>query len=89
MPTTRRRHIITESDAVAEALDDAAVRWPEEAGNRPRLLLRLIAEGHHAVAAQRETDVSRRRQGLAETSGSLTGMFGAAYLEELRRDWSG
>lgn len=87
MPTTRRRHVITESDAVAEALDDAALRWPEDAGNRARLLLRLVEEGHHAVAAQREGEVSGRRQALAETSGSLTGMFGADYLDELRQDW--
>lgn len=87
MPTTRKRHIITESDAVAAALDHAALRWPEDAGNRARLLLRLVEEGHHAVAAQREDEVSRRREALAETSGCLTGMFGPGYLEELRRDW--
>lgn len=87
MPTTRRRHVITESDAVARALDDAAMRWPKDAGNRARLLLRLVEEGHHAVAAQRGEAVSRRRQALADTSGSLTGMFGAGYLAKLRQDW--
>jgi len=79
--------VITESDQVAKALDDAAKRWPEEAGNRTRLLLRLVEEGHHAVVSNGESDVARRLRAVAETSGSLTGCYPAGYLEELRQDW--
>ncbi|MDQ1744816.1 MAG: hypothetical protein QOE23_3155, partial [Pseudonocardiales bacterium] len=49
MPTTRPRHLITETDPVAKALDDAAKRWPEDRDSRAKLLLHLVEEGHHAL----------------------------------------
>lgn len=87
MPTTRPRHVITETDEVAQALDEAAQRWPEEGGNRRRLLLRLLTEGHRASHAQVQSRVSGRRDAVARTSGILTGLYGAGYLDELREDW--
>lgn len=87
MPTSRRRHVITETDQVAAAIDDAARRWPQENGNRPRLLLRLLEEGHRAVAAQRQEFAAGRRSAIAATSGVASGMYGAGYLDRLREDW--
>ena len=87
VPTTRPRHTVTETDDVARALDDAAQRWPEERGNRHKLLLRLVAEGHKA--AQKQAD-GRREQRLAaveRTAGALSGLYPAGYLDELREDW--
>lgn len=34
MPTTRRRHQVTETDELAAALDEAAARWPQVAPTR-------------------------------------------------------
>jgi hypothetical protein len=79
--------VITETDPVARALDDAARRWPEERGNRPRLLLRLLEEGHRAVTREHEQHLRGRRDAIASTSGALTGMYGAGYLDELRAEW--
>jgi len=87
VPTTRPRHVVTETDPVARALDAAAVRWPAEAGNRARLLLRLVEEGHRAVAAEQEATLRERRAALDRTRGVLTGAFGEGYLEKLREDW--
>lgn len=87
MPTTRPRHVITESDELAAALDDAARRWPDDAGSRAKLLLRLVDEGHRAVVDRDEQDGRRRLNALAETSGALTGCYPPGYLEELRQDW--
>ncbi len=87
MPTTRRRHVITESEQVAHALDDAARQWPADSGNRARLLLHLVEEGHRAVVGQREIGVHERRNAVARTSGALTGVYGEGYLNELREDW--
>lgn len=87
MPTTRRRHLITETDEVARALDDAAKRWPADGHSRAKLLLRLLEEGHRAVVAQREDHVAARREAVARTCGALTGVYGAGYLTELREDW--
>lgn len=87
MPTTRPRHLITETEQVAQALDDAAKRWPAERENRARLLLHLLEEGHRAVLGQQERSLRERREAVARTSGALTGLYGAGYLGELREDW--
>lgn len=87
MPTTRPRHVITETEQVARALDDAARRWPADSGNRSKLLLHLLDEGHRAVVGQQESLVRDRRDAVARTSGALTGMYGEGYLSGLREDW--
>jgi hypothetical protein len=87
VPTSRRRHVITETDQVARALDDAAERWPEDRGNRPRLLLRLLEEGHRSVAGERQRRTEQRREAVSSTSGVLTGAYGPDYLDELRAEW--
>jgi hypothetical protein len=84
--TTRPRHLITESDQVSRALDDAAKRWPDEK-SRAKLLVRLAAEGHRAVAAELDRAARNRRGAVRRTSGKLTGAYGADYLAKLRADW--
>ncbi len=88
MPTTRRRHLITETEKVARALDDAAKRWPADSGNRAKLLLHLLEVGHEAVVGQQESVVRERRDAVARTSGALTGLYAEGYLNELRQDWT-
>ena len=86
MPTTRPRHTVTETDEIAQALDLAARRWPQEP-NRQRLLLRLIEEGERAVLAEEASRVAERRQRILHHSGAASGMYPAGYLDELRADW--
>jgi hypothetical protein len=86
MATTRPRHLITESDRVSQALDDAAKRWPDEK-SRARLLVRLAEEGHRAVAAELQKAIRDRQAAIRRTSGKLTGAYGADYLARLREDW--
>lgn len=88
MATTRPRHLITESDQVAEALDDAAKRWPDET-SRARLLVRLAEEGHRVVAAGLQKAARDREAAIRRTSGRLTGVYGMDYLAKLREDWMG
>ena len=79
--------MVTETDEVARALDEAAEHWPAERASRRRLLLRLIEEGHRALRERDERAVEDRRAAIADTSGTLTGAFGKDYLERLREDW--
>ena len=72
---------------VARALDDAARRWPAERGNRRKLLLRLMEEGHRAIGDRDESRAAARRAAVARTSGALTGSYGGDYLKDLRADW--
>lgn len=87
MPTVRPRHVITETEFVSAVLDEAARRWPEDAQRRSKLLLRVLAAGHRALADQQEQVALDRRAAVARTSGSLTGLYGDDYLEALRTDW--
>ena len=89
MPTTRPRHVVTESEAVAQALDDAAQRWPDDSGNRSKLLVLLVQEGHRALIVRRRSQEEAARQAVLRTSGALTGLYGADYLGTLRDDWPG
>jgi len=87
VPTARPRHTITETDEVARALDAAADRWPEDAGARGRLLVRLVEEGHAAIADTREQEIERRRQAVRDTAGILTGVYRPDELQRLREEW--
>jgi hypothetical protein len=87
VPTDRPRHTITETDEIARALDDAAVRWPEDRDSRARLIARLVREGHRATSDRLSSDAEDRREAIRATSGALTGVYPDDYLESLRRDW--
>ncbi|MGH2364408.1 MAG: hypothetical protein ACRDHX_07120 [Chloroflexota bacterium] len=87
MPTVRPRHTISETDTIAEALNDAAQHWPADADSRSKLLLHLIDTGHEAVLNAQEQARTQRREAIARASGALTGAYGADYLARLRRDW--
>jgi hypothetical protein len=85
MPTSRRRHFVTETDDLAEALDDAARRWPGL--SRPQLLVRLALEGHHAAEQRADERRHRRAEAIRAHSGVVTGVYGRDYLKRLREDW--
>jgi hypothetical protein len=87
MPTSRPRHTITETEELAQALDDAAGQWPEERGSRTRLLRRLVLEGHRAIVDGRGEQAKHRREAVRRTGGALTGAYGSDYLKRLRDDW--
>lgn len=87
MPTTRARHVITETDDVMRALDDAARRWPEDRRARRRLLLRLLEEGHRAISQVDARETARHRAGIEATAGALSGVYEQGYLDRLRDDW--
>jgi hypothetical protein len=79
--------MITETDDLKRALDDAARRWPTDGHDRARLLRRLLAEGHRALVAEQAGAVAARLDAVRETSGALSGTYGDRYLDLLREDW--
>jgi hypothetical protein len=85
MPTTKRRHQITESDATREALELAAKHWPEDAGRPSRLLARLIGEGAEAI--QSDARREQRRAVIGRHRGAFANAYPVGYLEEARREW--
>ena len=85
MPTARQRHFVTESDALATALDAAAGRWPGL--SRPQLLVRLALEGDRAAHQVERERRDRRAAALRRHSGILSGTYGPDYLRTLRQEW--
>jgi hypothetical protein len=85
LPTTRPRHQITETPAVARALDMAARRWPSEP--RSRLLLLLIQAGSATLEDVRNETLRGRRAAIDASSGKYDDAFSGEYLAEVRRDW--
>lgn len=87
MPTTNRRHAITETDDIASALDVAAKTWPDIADKPGALLRRLILLGRNTLAHDQVAADDAREQAIDATAGALAGAFGPEYLHELRKDW--
>ena len=85
MPTTRPRHLVTETDELAAALADAARLWPNL--SRSQLLVRLALKGHAAALAAQDERRRRRRDAVRAHSGTLTGAYGSGYRDQLRDDW--
>jgi hypothetical protein len=87
MPTARRRHMITETDVIRQAIDDADKRWPELGGDRAALLRRLVLEGARSGA---EATVQARRaqlDALNEVSGMFTGLYPPGAARALANEW--
>lgn len=79
--------MLTETDDLAEALELAARRWPQDAGSRSRLLRRLVQAGGQALNADREQARARRHQAVARTHGQFRDVYGPEYLKQLRDEW--
>jgi len=81
MPTTRPRHLLTETDDLAAAIDAAASLYPDS--SRADLLRRLALAG-----AETLTDKAAvRRQLVLRLAGGHPGMYPAGYLDDLRSEW--
>lgn len=85
MPTTRPRHFVTETDDLADALDEAARRWP--GASRAQLIVRLALQGHQAAQSSREERRRRRLEAVRQHSGALTSAYSPDYLTDLRAEW--
>lgn len=87
MPTTRRRHAVTETDRVAHALAAAGQRWPEDADRPSRLLARLIELAAERLDEEAGSAQQLRIDVLRRVSGAYTGLYEPGYLQELREEW--
>jgi hypothetical protein len=87
VPTAHRRHAITETDDITNALELARKGWPELADKPGALFRQLILHGRNNLAHDYAAAADTRRQAVEATSGALAGVFGPSYLADLREDW--
>ena len=81
MPTTRPRHVVTETDDIADALDRAQRRMPD--ASRSEVIRRLVLVG----ATTLDNEAEDRLALVKRHAGHFSGMFPPGALEELRQDW--
>lgn len=87
MPTARPRHMITETDELAKALEAAALLWPSERISRSSLLRKVLEVGVEEVVKQAASVKSSRMREIEKQAGSLSGVWPAGWLAELRDEW--
>ena len=79
--------MVTETDELRDALNRAAMLYPEDADNRAALLRRIIHEGTVATLSQNENRLIERRRSIDTLSQSLSGVWDQSSVDELREDW--
>jgi hypothetical protein len=74
--------MVTETDDIAEALDDAALAWPELRGDRGALLRKLVEAGHASVHVDGGV-----HELISGTAGAATGAYPRDARAELLAEW--
>ena len=87
MPTARARHMITETDRLADALNIAADVWPEIRTERAELLRRIIDAGIESLEQDARQRAAERIATVRALKGSMTGTWPADWREDLRGEW--
>ena len=81
VPTTRPRHVVTETDAMAAAIDRAQVLYPGK--SRAAIVRHLIDLGAEAL----HTDTERRAELVAAHAGRFPDLYRPDELAQLRAEW--
>lgn len=81
VPTSRPRHLVTETDDIATAIDAAAAHYP--GATRADVLRRLVELGAEVIAEDQEA----HRRTVRARAGRYPGLYAAGYLDHLRDDW--
>jgi hypothetical protein len=74
--------MLTETDDIAHAIDDAAAVWPELRGDRAALLRQLIGAGHTSLKSRGGASELVRR-----AAGAATGVYPRNARAELLAEW--
>jgi hypothetical protein len=86
VPTTLKRHYLTEVPALRDALRVARATWPEEKSDT-RLIYHLVAAGAEHLREAPEAATAARLALAQELAGQHPSQLGTDYLNDLRREW--
>jgi hypothetical protein len=87
MPTSRPRHMITETESLSAALERAAELWPEDASDKGRLLRRVLSAGIESVETAQSNRLATRRAAIEQAAGSLSGVWPEDWRSSARDEW--
>lgn len=79
--------MVTETDRIARALDDADTLWPEAGGDRSALLRLVVNAGIEVVNAEVDRQREQRHESIAALSGAFTGVWPERWRDEMRDEW--
>ena len=87
MPTTRPRHMLTETEQVLSALAVAEQAWPELKGDKPALLKNLIAAGKKAIEDTAQAARNKRIAQITAVAGSMPETWPSNWRADLLDEW--
>lgn len=79
--------MITETDRLSAAIDQAAVLWPELAEKRTLLLRKVLDIGVEQVEQSAAALTNARQSQISRVAGSLDNVWPESWREELAADW--
>ena len=88
MPTARQRHMITETEDLARALDAAAAIWPSDKNKRAELLRHIIDQGVEAVTSLADKKAHKRISAINEAAHKFSGTWPPNWREQMREEWA-
>lgn len=79
--------MITETDQLSDALNQAAKLWPELAEQRSLLLRKVLEAGIESIELEATKKTRGRLTGVQKLAGSMDGIWPKNWKEELAADW--
>jgi len=79
--------MITESNRLSGALDEAALLWPEAKNDRGALLRKILDTGITAIEEEHKKRTQQRLDAVTQVAGSMPGVWPAHWREDLRDEW--
>ena len=86
MPTTLKRHQVTEVPELSAALDLARAAWPDETSTT-KLIYRLVSVGADCLASDPCVSQAAHRAKVFALAGRFPSTLGPDYLQGLRQEW--
>ena len=87
MPTTRPRHMITETEHLKKTLDAAATLWPELSQERAELLRKVLETGESAIREQAKAKSKLRKQAIENLIQDSKNIWPSNWNEARKAEW--
>ena len=87
MPANQITHMITETDAIRECLNKAAIIWPTLAKERSALLEKVLEEGMAVVNSKAKATSKKKTPAIDDLAKTMSGVWPEDWLEKRKLEW--